>query len=194
MILGLFGINTLFSVSILLDTYNRNQNANKYISKKGYKIKSNNELYSVEKTNNFIHDYLPCFIPVINIFKCLKNISMSNSEYINKRIRYLKSRDMIKFGKYDSYIKKQEILEEKVNNNKKDMTLDDERSYYKNMSDKLHNDYNKLIKLNQLEEAQKLKENINIIDNIYYSILSEMNLDYLKNSNNKSIQRMLRRK
>ena len=31
-----------------------------------------------------------------------------------------------------------------------------------------------------------LKENIDIIDNIYYSILSEMNLDYLKNSNNKS--------
>ena len=177
-----------------LDTYVRNKSSIKYFSKKGYKVKKNSELYSVEKTNNFIHDYLVCFIPLLNVCKLISNVFKNNTDYRNDRLEYLKSRNMIKFGRYDKIIEKEEKKQLEVSKKSNEMTLDDERGYYKNMSDQLHDDYDKLIKLKKFDEAKKVKEVLEITDECYYQIIEEMDLEHLKYSDNKSVQRMLKRK
>ena len=84
-------INLLFSLAIYCDTYNRNQMAYKELTKNGYEIRRN-KLFT-----NFIKDYLICFIPGFNLIKYFSNVSKSNGEYYNYRLREYKKRKMVKW-------------------------------------------------------------------------------------------------
>ena len=197
MLLGALSINCLFSLAVLLDTHSRNQKAYNHLSSVGYDIKPNKKLTKWQKFTKFCHDYLICFIPVLNLISFFKNASMSNGEYRNKRLDYYKEKDMVTENKYEEEIKevnaKDNELFHELQTHGTGMTLEEERKYYKDMFEKLSEDYNKLVKLGDEESAKKVKETLDLTSEYYFAILDELNLDELKYSDNKSTQRILKK-
>ena len=195
MLLGLGMLNGFISASVFIDTYSRNKKSKDKLTKIGYKIKKKKDLSILKRIKMFIDNYLICFIPGLNIIKYISNISKSAGEYTNSRLKYYKKNKLATFGRYDSCFNRINKIEQKqLINNTSDMTLDEERSYFKSMSDRLHKDYDKLVKMKKERDAEKLKEVIEVVDTIYHIIIDEIDLGDFKFEKNNNMSRILKRR